>query len=135
MVAVVALVLLLLDIEDKEEIMSKIIAKDHFETSNWEVIFQNIHPYYADLYIGFTNEGPVIEFKDLKFKYELKLNGDVVQSNSFPPENTKYVNTDQDYVVSERLVLEAGNTYELYLWAENDGVSFEKTTQFTTPSI
>ena len=40
--------------------MSKIIATDHFETQNWEVTFEDLAPTYADLFIGFTDDAPVV---------------------------------------------------------------------------
>jgi len=113
--------------------MSKIYATDHLETKNWEVTFDNLAPTFADLFIGFTDEAPVVEFKDLKFKYELKQDGNIKQYGVFPPPNTRYVRTDQTYLVVERLKLEMETDYELYLWAENNKESFEKTVTFTTP--
>jgi hypothetical protein len=113
--------------------MSKIIATDHLETSNWEVVFEDLQPNYADLFIGFTDEAPVIEFKDLKFKYELKQGGNIKKYGVFPPPNTRYVRTDQSYLVVEKLNLETETEYELYLWAENGGEVFETTVAFTTP--
>jgi len=114
--------------------MSKIIAKDHLKTQNWEVTFEDLAPNYADLFIGFTDDAPIIEFTDLKFKYELKQDGNIKQYGVFPPPNTKYVRTDQDYLVVERLKLDMETDYELYLWAENNKTSIEKTVTFTTPS-
>ena len=113
--------------------MSKIFAKDHLQTQNWEVTFDNLAPTLADLYIGFTDEAPVIEFRDLKFKYELKQNGNIKQYGVFPPPNTRYVRTDQEFLAIERLNLEMETDYELYLWAENNKESFETTVPFTTP--
>ena len=113
--------------------MSKIIATDHFETQNWEVTFEDLAPTYADLFIGFTDDAPVIEFKDLKFKYELKQADNIKQYGVFPPPGVKYVRTDQPYIVVERLNLQTETDYELYLWAENGGESFETTVSFTTP--
>jgi len=113
--------------------MSKIIATDHFETQNWEVTFEDLAPTYADLIIGFTDDAPVVEFKDLKFKYELKQDGNIKQYGVFSPPGIKYVRTDQAYIVVERLNLLPEQTYELYLWAENGGESFERTVSFTTP--
>jgi len=113
--------------------MSKIIATDHLETSNWEVIFEELQPNYADLFIGFTDDAPVVEFKDLKFKYELRQNDNIKKYGVFPPPNTRYVRTDQSYIVVERLNLKAETEYELYLWAENNGETFETTVAFTTP--
>ena len=113
--------------------MSKIIATDHFETQNWEVTFEDLAPTYADLFIGFTDDAPVVEFKDLKFKYELKQDSNIKQYGVFPPPGVKYVRTDQPYIVVERLNLVLETDYELYLWAENGGESFETTVSFTTP--
>ena len=113
--------------------MSKIIATDHFETQNWEVSFEDLAPTYADLFIGFTDDAPVVEFKDLKFKYELKRDGNIKQYGVFPPANTRYVRSDQPYIVVERLNLKTETEYELYLWAENGGEAFETTVSFTTP--
>ncbi len=113
--------------------MSKIIAKDHLETESWEVTFENLAPTYADLYIGFTDDAPVVNFKNLKFKYKLKQNGAIEKTKNFPPPKTRYVRSDQSYLVVERLKLETETEYELYLWAENNSVSIEKTVSFTTP--
>lgn len=113
--------------------MSKIIATDHFETSNWEVTFEDLAPNYADLFIGFTDDAPVVEFDNLKFKYELRQGENVKQYGLYPPPNTRYIRTDQEYVVVERLSFRPDQEYELYLWAENAGKSFEKTVSFTTP--
>ena len=113
--------------------MSKIIATDHLETLNWEVTFDNLVHNYADLFIGFTHEAPVVEFKDLKFKYELRQGENIKQYGVFPPPNTIYIRTDQSYLVIERLDLQIETTYELYLWVENDKQSFETTVSFTTP--
>ena len=113
--------------------MSKIIATDHFETQNWEVAFEDLASHYADLFIGFTDDAPVVEFKNLKFKYELKQDGNIKQYGVFPPPGVKYVRTDQPYIVAERLNLRTETEYELYLWAENGGKSFETTVSFTAP--
>jgi len=113
--------------------MSKIIAKDHFKTKNWEVTFVDLASTFADLHIGFTDEAPIIEFSDLKFKYELRQDGNIKQYGVFPPPNTRYIRTDQEFLVIERLKLEMETDYELYLWAENNKDSFETTVTFTTP--
>ena len=113
--------------------MSKIIATDHFETQSWEVTFEDLAPNYADLFIGFTDDAPVVEFEDLKFKYELKQGENIKQYGVFPPPNTRYVRSDQPYLVVERLTFRPDQTYELYLCAENGGEAFEHTVSFTTP--
>jgi hypothetical protein len=113
--------------------MSKIFATDDFQTQNWTITIEDLQSNYADLFIGFTDESPVVEFKNLQFKYELKHNNEIQQQGSYPPPNVKYLNSDQTYIVVERLNLTPETTYELYLWAENGGQSFEKTFEFITP--
>lgn len=113
--------------------MSKIIAKDHLKTKNWEITFDELASNYADLCIGFTEEAPVIEFRDLQFKYELRQKDNIKQYGVFPPPNTRYVRTDQEFLVVERLKLETETDYNLYLWAKNNKESFETTVAFTTP--
>lgn len=113
--------------------MSKILAKDDLKTQSWEVTFHDLEPTFADLYIGFTEEAPIVNFKDLKFKYELRQANNIKQYGVFPPPNTRYVSTDQEFLVVERLYLEIETDYELYLWAENNKESFETTVTFTTP--
>ena len=113
--------------------MGKLYATDNFKTGNWSLDTSEIGPATNDLFITFTEEAPVVEFKDLKFKYELKQDSNIKQYGVFPPPGVKYVRTDQPYIVVERLKLLPDQTYELYLWAENGGESFETTVNFTTP--
>ena len=113
--------------------MGKLYATDNFKTGNWSLDTSEIGPATNDLFITFTEEAPVITFKDLKFGYELKQNGNIKQYGAFPPPGVKYVRTDQPYIVVERLNLVLETDYELYLWAENGGESFETTVNFTTP--
>ena len=115
--------------------MSKIIATDHFETQNWEVTFEDLAPNYADLFIGFTDDAPVVEFKDLKFKYELKQDGNIKQYGVYPPAGVRYKQSDQEYLKVVRLKLETEESYSLFLWAENDGQRFEKEFDFETPRL
>ena len=115
--------------------MSKIIATDHFETQNWEVTFEDLAPNYADLFIGFTDDAPVVEFKDLKFKYELKQDGNIKQYGVYPPAGVRYKQSDQEYLKVVRLKLETEESYSLFLWAENDGQRFEKEFDFKTPRL
>jgi hypothetical protein len=114
--------------------MSKIIAINHLDKENWEVNFENLQQHYVDLFIGFDDNTSVVQFKDLKIKYELKQNKIIKQSNIYPPSGVKYICTDQTFLVVERLNLEKETEYELYLWAENNNKSFETTIKFTTPS-
>lgn len=113
--------------------MSKLIATDNFKTNNWSLNIEDLAPNYADLFISFTNEAPVVEFKGLKFGYELKQGENIKQYGMYPPPGVRYIRSDQAYLVVQRLNLKPEQTYTLFLWAENDGKRFEKDFEFITP--
>ena len=114
--------------------MSKIIAIAHLETKNWEVNIADTGAFFTNLYIGFTDEAPVIQFKNLQFKYELRQGKNIQQYSIFPPPSVRYVQTDQAYLVVELLNnLKPDEAYNLYLWATNGGDFFESTIDFIVP--
>lgn len=94
-----------------------------------------IHPEYIDVYLGFCDGNKVTIFDELKFGYKIKLADAVIQEGSFPQENNKYISSDQEFMVCERVETEPSTEYELYVWAENGGVLFESSKLFTTPPI
>lgn len=113
--------------------MSKLLATDDFKTGNWSLTIESLASNYADLFISFTNEAPVVEFRNLKFGYELKQGENIKKYGMFPPAGVRYVRSDQSYLVVERLTFKPDQTYTLFLWAENYGRRFEKEFEFTTP--
>jgi hypothetical protein len=113
--------------------MSRLIAKDDFNTQNWLVTEEELSSYYADLCIGFTDQEPIINFINLKFGFTLSLNNEVIETQSYPPENVRYLQTDQEFLVIHRLSFSPKETYSLFMWAENDGKRYEYTYDFTTP--
>ena len=113
--------------------MNKIIATDNFKTQNWILDTSGIGLHYNDLFIGFTDEAPIVEFKNLNFGYELRQNENIKSYGVYPPANTKYVRSDQEYLVSVRIETQPNETYELFLWAENDSIKIEKTFELNIP--
>lgn len=113
--------------------MSKIIAVDNFKKQNWDVSYENLSPYYADLQIGFTEEAPIVHFNNLKFGFKLASNDQVIDEQTYPPKGVKYIRSDQKYIISHRLKFKPETEYELFLWAENASVQIEKVETFTTP--
>ena len=109
--------------------MSKIIAKNDLADLGWEVSIYNLSSDYADLYFQFTSN----RFNDLKFRYELLQNNNIKKYGVFPPPGVRYVSSDQEYLVVERLFFHMETKYQLYLCAENNKKIFEKTINFTTP--
>jgi hypothetical protein len=114
--------------------MSKIIATNNFKTHVWEVNVNDLGAFYVDLFIGFTDETPTVEFKGLQFKFELRQGDNIKQYGTYPPPGVRYVRSNQPYKVVERLNhLIPDETYTLYLWSQNDGRMCETTTEFTAP--
>lgn len=113
--------------------MSKIVAKNNLNTSTWQIDIENLEPRWAHITIGFENGQEVVEFNNLKFKYELRKNENIINSKSYPEENVKYISSNQDYIEIEFLDLEPNTSYELYVWSENNEIISEKTIQFITP--
>lgn len=114
--------------------MSKLITKNDFQTQNWIVTEENLDSFYVDLYIGFVDQNPIINFVNLKFGYNLKSGETEVISQSYPPKGVKYEQTDQEFIIVDRLDLEPETSYSIFLWAENAGNRYEYTYDFTTPS-
>jgi len=113
--------------------MGKLYATDNFRTGNWSLDISEIGPTSNDLFITFTEEAPVITFKDLKFGYELKQDDKIKQYGVYPPAGVRYNRSNQKYLISVRLELETEELYSLFLWAENGGQRFEKEFNFETP--
>jgi len=113
--------------------MGKLYATDNFKTGNWSLDTSEIGSGSNNLFITFTEEAPVITFKDLKFGYELKQNDNIKQYGVFPPSGVQYRQSDQEYLQVIRLNTQTDESYTLFLWAENDGQRFEKEFEFATP--
>lgn len=113
--------------------MGKIYATDDLKIKNWILNTEEISAYENILFIGFTDKAPIISFKNLFFGFELKEYGNIRQYGQFPKPGVKYVQTDQEYLVSVQLETEPTHTYELFLWAENNDTRIEKIFEITIP--
>ena len=113
--------------------MNKIYAVDNFKTQNWELDTKELCAFYNDLHIGFTDEAPIISFKNLTFGFELKKGENIKQYGVYPPAGVKYVQTNQKYLTTVRLKTFPTETYELFLWAENDRTRIKKTFTLKIP--
>ena len=113
--------------------MSKIIATDNFKTKNWSIQYEDLSSHYADLQIGFTEDAPIVEFTNLQFGFTLTSNGEIVDEQSYPPKNVKYIRSDQKYLINHRLKFKPDTYYSLFLWAENASIRIEHTELFKTP--
>lgn len=114
--------------------MSKIFAKDSFDLQNWQVNFDELGSYSALLYIGFTDKSPIVVFDNLSFGFEVHKDNNVQQKKSYPPSGVKYIRSDQEYLVCEKIEnLLPTESYDLFLWANNGGITFQNTFTFSVP--
>lgn len=114
--------------------MGKLYAKDNFQNQNWELDTTELGPYSNDLYIGFTNDAPILDFHNLRFGFTLSLEGSVEQEIEYPTGNKSFERSDQEYLVSTRIpILIPGKLYTLSLWAENDSVNISDSFDIDVP--
>jgi hypothetical protein len=113
--------------------MSKIYAKNNTKTNNWVLDTTELGSFYNNLYIGFTNEEEIVDLRNIRFGFELKQGENIKQYGVFPPSNIKYIKTNQKYIVVVALRTIPKETYELYLWSENNNTLTEETFVFTIP--
>jgi hypothetical protein len=116
-------------------IMSSIYAYDDFKTQNWKIETYNIASNYVDLYIGFTDDAPIIEFDNLQFGFTISKGEENVKIKNYPENGIIYVNTDQPFLEVERINLEPNTIYSLYIWAENASIKIENNFEFVTPPV
>lgn len=113
--------------------MSVIYATDDLITENWAVQFVDLASDHADLLIGFTAQAPIVLFDNLRFGYELRQGVNIKAYGVFPPADVRYVMTDQQNIVAERLNFSPDTSYTLWLWCQNGGQRFEKSFDFVSP--
>ena len=113
--------------------MNKIYINCNLGIDDLSIDTSEIGFYFSDLHISFTNNSnqDTLKFNNLNFLYRFSHNDQIISEKTYPPLGIKYVSSNDDYLVAERLNFLPTNEYKLYFWCENDGKSFEKTVTFT----
>jgi len=114
--------------------MSEIRSINNFVSNSWSVALKDISYSYVNLYIGFSNNEPVVTFNNLSFGYELLSTGSNV-SKTYPNEGITYDSSDQTYLTIDTLYLKPETEYTLNLWSINNGIECRTTEIFTTPVV
>ena len=112
--------------------MSTLSLKNNLIESNWEMTAQNINPYFMDLCIGFTSDSSPVVFSDLYFKFELKKGNEIVNYGEYPVAGARYIQTDEEFLVVQRISLVPESNYSIYVWSINQRVVSESTFDFST---
>ena len=90
---------------------------------------------YLDLYFAFVKNGSKsVTFNNLSFGYSLSIGSEVIQSQSYPPANSFYVSSDQDFLESARVYeLDPDLEYILHFWVSHEGKNFSSTIGLKMP--
>lgn len=90
---------------------------------------------YFDLYFSFLNNGSTsVVFNNLSFGYSLYEKERLIQSSRYPPANVRYVNSDQDFIESDRIYdLDPDLDYTLDIWVSHAGKMFNQTFEINMP--
>jgi hypothetical protein len=96
----------------------------NFDTKEWEVVVTD-NGLWLDVFIGFTSNGDTTVFDSLSFGYTVTVNGDLLHEATFPPEGTVYFQTDQPYIIVDRVLgFNPDDEIVLALHANNAGVAY-----------
>lgn len=99
-----------------------------FDSQESKIEFNNLSfGYGCDVLFGVKKYQPVMNINGLKFGFQVKINEEIVFENSYPPEYSRYVSTDQDFIVFEKISAEKfipGVQCKITAWAENENGIF-----------
>jgi hypothetical protein len=106
------------------------------ENKNIEVISDTseaVAP-FLDIFFSVPKE---IDFLDpFRFGYNLLDGKTTVSTGSYPVGDNKFISTDQDYLVSERVdVIEPNKSYDVLVWAIHGTDYFEKLLTFDISNL
>lgn len=105
----------------------------NFDTTEWSLKTEG-DGHWVDVFIGFTSANNVTQFDNLSFFYSVTVNGDHLQTASFPPEGQRYVATDQPYLVVDRVMgVRADDAVSLSLTVNNAGIEYTNIKTFVVP--
>ena len=113
--------------------MSQIRVSVDFSTGQWSSTILNLAPNYADLTAVLGESVSFFQFQNFAFGYELRQGENIKQYGVFPPPGVRFVSSDQQDLWTERLALTPGESYELWVWAENAGNKTEHTIPLEAP--
>lgn len=106
-----------------------------FDTKTKEITFQNnAQPYCCDFILELNRYGQTINIEGMTFGMSVKLNDMTVLEKSFPQFGTKYLTTNQDELLSERILNFLPDTEcKLSIWMSNSQGNFFNNISFIVP--
>jgi len=92
----------------------------------------DIQPHNNYLYWYFTDGNLFCDLCNVNFSYNLIQNGDVVQAKSWPQNNEKLIQIDNQCFTNEKLLLTPETKYDLEIYVQNGSHELNKNFTFVT---
>lgn len=110
-----------------------ILATCDLSSGQW-VFDSNVDSSAFDFQIGFAKNGSrLIDFADLKFGFDVSVNGVDAGSFGYPRQGEKYLSSDQIYITSQRLSFNFDDDVAFSVWAEENGSTHADVYSLTIP--
>jgi hypothetical protein len=92
---------------------------------------------YADVKIGFVKENvdDVVKFRRLKVILKLLKDEEILLEKTLPENEVRLISSNQEFIFTERLELEADTEYTLEISLENNKISTQNELVFSTPEL
>ena len=107
-----------------------------YDTQTSEISFDQskVGPYYCDFIAALERHGQRVDIRGLSYGADVRVNGELVLDKSWPPEGVKYVSTDQNVLVTERLTTFPPDAEcEFSVWIKGRNGEYTGQTMFTIP--
>lgn len=107
-----------------------------YDTQTSEISFDKskIGPYYCDFIAALERHGQTVDIRGLSYGADVRVNGELVLEKSWPPKGVKYVSTDQNELVTERLTTFPPDAEcEFSVWIKGRNGEYTGQTTFTIP--
>lgn len=93
-----------------------------------------INPGYTDIQLALcTDNSSTVNYQNLMFGFKWFDGLTVIAEKQWPPSNTKYVQSDQRWLVTERVTHLPDKAYRLWVWLTDHGELFEHDWNIITP--
>jgi hypothetical protein len=115
--------------------MSKLLVKYNSTTKEFTLEVEDLSPYYTDIFIGIFADTGLVQFTDFSFGYTLEGSAPETFSKSWPDQGVEYIQTDQPFLESSRIYWGPGNSVQLTVWFNNNGIIGEKTWTIQVPEL
>ena len=105
---------------------NNIILINDIGQNEWTIDSSSVHS-HTDCYICFKfidNGKQTVNFRGLTFGYEMLLNNEPIKTGSFPRNGTNFVQTNQEYLVTEYIEPNPGFEYTISVWSTHNDVTY-----------